>query len=95
MLQENELKLPELIHPNQNGFIKGRSIPDAVRTIDDILEFAKVTECCGILLAIDFEKAFDSLNHSFFFQGPGEPKFLRSCRQLCVILHLFSKCSGL
>ena len=46
--------LPELIHPNQNGFIKGRSILDAVRTIDDILEFAKVTEYCGILLAIDF-----------------------------------------
>ena len=32
--------LPELIHPNQNGFIKGRSILDAVRTIDDILEFS-------------------------------------------------------
>ena len=60
--------LPELIYPNQNGFIKGRSILDAVRTIDDILEFAKVTECCGILLAIDFEKAFNSLNHSFLFK---------------------------
>ena len=33
-----ETILPELIHPNQNGFIKGRSILDAVRTIDDILE---------------------------------------------------------
>ena len=42
--------LPELVHPNLNGFIY------TVRKIDDILEFAKVTECCGILLAIDFEK---------------------------------------
>ena len=58
--------LPELIHPNQNGFIKGRSILDAVCTIDDILEFAKVTEYCGILLAIDFEKAFDSLTQYVF-----------------------------
>ena len=53
--------LPELIHPNLNGFI------NTVRKIDDILEFAKVTEYCVILLAIDFEKAFDSLTHSFLF----------------------------
>ena len=28
--------LPEIVHHNQNGFIKGKSIFDAVRTIDDI-----------------------------------------------------------
>jgi len=33
-----ETILPELIHQNQNGFIKGRSVFDAVRTIDDLLE---------------------------------------------------------
>ena len=60
--------LPELIHPNLNGFINGKSILDAVRKIDDTLKFAKVTECCGMLLAIDLEKAFDSLNHSFLFK---------------------------
>ena len=51
--------LPDLIHPNQNGFIKGRSIQDGVRTIEDILEFARFTDRSGILLVIDFEKAFD------------------------------------
>ena len=60
--------LPDLIHPNQNGFIKGRSIQDGVRTVEDILEFAKLTDRSGILLAIDFEKAFDSLNRSFLFK---------------------------
>ena len=35
--------LSEIIHYNQNGFVKGRSIFDAVRTIiDDILEFAEI-----------------------------------------------------
>ena len=29
--------LPDLIHPNQNGFIKGKSLQDGVRTIEDIL----------------------------------------------------------
>ena len=64
-----ELILPNLIHPNQNDFIKGRSILDGVRTIEDVLEFAKFTDCSGVLLAIDFEKAFDSLNHTFLLKG--------------------------
>ena len=61
-----ELILPNLIHPNQNGFIKG--ILDGVRTIEDVLEFAKFTDCSGVLLAIDFENAFDSLNHTFLLK---------------------------
>ena len=60
--------LPDLIHPNQNGFIKGRSIQDGVRTVEDILEFPKFTDRSGILLTIDFEKPFDSLNRSFLFK---------------------------
>ena len=50
--------LPDLIHHNQNAFIRGRSIFDAVRTIDDVLEYAKITNKSGILVTIDFEKAF-------------------------------------
>ena len=63
-----ELILPNIIHPNQNGFIKERSIVDGVRTIEDVLEFAKFTDCSGVLLAIEFEKAFDSLNHTFLLK---------------------------
>ena len=45
------------------GLSRGdHAILDGVRTIEDVLEFAKFTDCSGILLAIDFEKAFDSLN---------------------------------
>ena len=60
-----KLILPHIIQPNQNAFIKGRSILDGVRTIEDLLEWAKLTDSSGTLLAVDFQKAFDFLDHSF------------------------------
>ena len=53
--------LPEVIHFNQNAFVKRGTIFDAVRTIDDVIEYARYKDIPGILLAIDFEKAFGSL----------------------------------
>jgi len=61
--------LPFLAHHSQNAFIKGISIFDAIRTIDDILEYAKKNNRPGILAAIDFEKAFDSLNRTFLVKA--------------------------
>ena len=60
--------LPDLIHYNQNAYVKGRSIFDAIRTIDDVLEYTKCSDQSGILVTIDFEKAFDSLDHRFLLK---------------------------
>ena len=60
-----ETIFPELVHHNQNGFVKGRSFFDAVRMIDDLLELAQITNKSGILVAIDFKKAFDSIYLSY------------------------------
>ena len=51
-----EAVMPLLVSANHNGFIKGRSILGAVRTIDDVLEIGKIMNQPGILLAIDFER---------------------------------------
>lgn len=61
--------LPDIIHFNQNAYVKGRTILDAVRTIDDILEYTQRKGINGLLVAIDFQKAFDSVSRRFMFKA--------------------------
>ena len=60
-----ETLLPLIIHENQCAYVKGRSIFDCTRIIDDIMFYTKENKLSGLLLAIDFEKAFDSLDWTF------------------------------
>ena len=53
------------IHENQCGYVKGRFIGEAVRTISDILAYTNDNNRPGILLSIDFEKAFDSVSWNY------------------------------
>ena len=64
-----EKVLPSIIHFDQNAFVKGRNIFDAVRTINDIFDFTQMKNYQAILTAIDFEKAFDSLNLNFLLKS--------------------------
>ena len=57
--------LPDLIHNNQSGYIPGRSIGENIHSILDIMDYTKAKNLPGILLFIDFEKAFDSLEWDF------------------------------
>ena len=59
--------LPRIIHHNQHAYVKGRTINDAIRTIDDILVYTERYGINGKMLAIDFQKAFDSVNRNFLF----------------------------
>lgn len=57
--------LPTIINFDQTGFLKGRSIGENVRLIDSIINFTKLKDIPGLLLFVDFEKAFDTLEWSF------------------------------
>ena len=63
----NRLKpsLPNLINYDQTGFIKGRFIGENIRLIDSIICYAKEKNIPGLLLLLDFEKAFDTIEWSF------------------------------
>ena len=51
-----------LIHINQSGFLKGRSISDHIRTLDDIIVLTDKLDSPGIVISLDFAKAFDSVD---------------------------------
>ena len=61
--------LPEIIQADQYAYVEGRTIFDAIRTIDDIMEFTNIKQLSGLMVAFDFEKAFDSLSWSFLFRA--------------------------
>jgi hypothetical protein len=51
--------LEKLIDLDQTGFIIGRYIGDNIRLIYDMLQFTEENDIPGLLLLIDFEKAFE------------------------------------
>ena len=60
--------LPSLIHPDQKGFVAGRYIGEAIRTTYDTIHYAKTNNRAGLILLIDFEKAYDSISFKFINQ---------------------------
>ena len=62
--------LDKIVNGDQKGFVSGRYIGEAIRTTYDIIQWAKDNNKTGIILLIDFEKAYDSLSFSYinFFQ---------------------------
>lgn len=59
--------MPKLINPCQNGFIKGRNIMNGVLALNEILREAKCCKQQGVVLKLDFEKAYDKVNCQFLF----------------------------
>ena len=60
--------LPNVIHHNQTGFINDRYIGEAVRSIFDIMEFPLKENIPGIMIFLDFQKAFDSVEWDFILE---------------------------
>ena len=57
--------IPSLVSNNQIVYVNNRFISEGGRLISDILEMIKSLQIDGILMTVDIEKAFDSVNHVF------------------------------
>jgi exonuclease III len=73
--------VPKLIAEDQCGFVRGRNIATILRTTDDIINFLNSENLPGILVGVDFTKAFDTISKtliqdSLLFYGFG-PNFRR------------------
>ena len=60
-----EKVLPDIINQNQCAYVKGRTIFDAIRSINDVMEYTKLNNIPGLMTSFDFKKAFDSLNWQY------------------------------
>lgn len=56
--------LEKIIHKNQVGYVEGRSINDHIRLIDDIINTSNNEDLGGMLVSLDYRKAFDTLSKS-------------------------------
>ena len=57
--------ITDIINDNQVGFIKGRQISTMIRLIDDAIDMMNTLDKPGILLAVDYRRAFDSVSKEF------------------------------
>ena len=57
--------MPNLIHPCQFGYVKGRFIGESIRLITETTHFTKEKNIPGVAVFLNFEKAFDSIEWNF------------------------------
>ena len=57
-----------LISSTQSGFLQNRFIGESTRLIYDVMHYCENHNIDGLLMLIDFEKAFDSVSWNFMYQ---------------------------
>ena len=59
---------PYLIHTDQAGFVKGRSIFDQVKLAKLMLDYGEIKNVRGAIVALDQEKAYDKIMHPYLWK---------------------------
>lgn len=69
--------IQDVVEPDQTGFIRGRTIGTNLTNIQMVIDHTKVASSNGLLLAVDYAKAFDTIrwdliHHAFQIFGFGD-----------------------
>ena len=59
--------LISIVHCNQTAYVKDRYMGESICLITDLVAYTEENSIGGILFSADFEKDFDSIEHSFIF----------------------------
>ena len=59
---------PSIIHRDQAGFIKGRSIFDQVKLAKLTIDYGRIMKRNGAIVALDQEKAYDKILHPYLWK---------------------------
>ena len=86
----NRLKkvLNILISKSQTGFMSGRFIGESTRLAYDIMHYVDKNNLQGMLMLIDFQKAFDSVSWSFL---SNVLDFFNFGKSFCKWINVFNK----
>jgi hypothetical protein len=67
MLRLDEV-MGRIINKNQSSFLKNRNITDGIMALHEILHDTRIKKKDGLIIKLDFEKAYDKLNWDFLFE---------------------------
>ena len=60
--------IDKIVSDEQTAYIKKRFIGENIRLLEDMIEYTDRNNIPGVLLFLDFEKAFDSIEWNFIFK---------------------------
>ena len=78
---------PGIIHPDQAGFIRGRSIFDQIDQIATTINYVRLKEINGAIVALDQEKAYDKITHPYLWRILEKFAFPRETIDMIKILY--------
>lgn len=78
---------PSIIHPDQAGFLKNRSIFNQVKTTKMVTDYMNMSRRKGAIFALDQEKAYNKILHPYLWQVLKKLKFPKEFIQIVQSLY--------